>query len=150
MTTFATNTDLKEYEAQIDEYGIQDFSAMHTKTYNDILRLLRIEWWPRVSNQSPNTRYFSTASLEMEASKLTNSQFTRAAVFHVLGYYIFPALTQRGPDEDRFSIQEQYYKTRFREELDLVLQDGVEYDFDGSGTVTDSEKQAAHFNRLVR
>jgi hypothetical protein len=86
----------------------------------------------------------------MEASKLTNSQFTRSAVFHVLGYYIFPALTQRGPDEDRFSIQEQYYKTRFREELDLVLQDGVEYDFDGSGTVTDSEKQAAHFNRLVR
>ena len=150
MTTFATNTDLKEYEAQIDEYGIQDFGTMHTKTYDDILRLLRIEWWPRVSNQAPNTRYFSTADLEMDATKLQSAQFKRAAVFHVLGYYIFPALTQRGPEEDRFSIQEQYYKARFREEFDLVLQDGIQYDFDGDGSISDSEQQSAHFNRLVR
>jgi predicted SprT family Zn-dependent metalloprotease len=150
MSTFATDSNLKEYEAQIDEYGITDFSAMHTKTYNDILRLLRIEWWPRVSKSSPNTRYFNTADIEMDPSKLTNSQFVRAAVFHTLGYYIFAQLTQHGPDEDRFSVLEQYYKSRFREEFDLVLQDGIEYDFDGDGTVIDSEKQSVHYNRLVR
>jgi hypothetical protein len=43
-----------------------------------------------------------------------------------------------------------FYKSKFREEFDFILQDGVKYDFDGDGTVQDSEQQAQHFNRLVR
>ena len=150
MSTFATDSNLKEYEANINEFGIQDFSAMHTKTYNDILRLLRIEWWPRVNSTYHANRHFNSAGLEMDATKLTASQFQRAAVFHTLGYYIFPQLTQHGPEEDRYSILETYYKNKFREEFDLILADGIEYDYDGSGSVANSEKHTAHFNRLVR
>jgi hypothetical protein len=44
----------------------------------------------------------------------------------------------------------EYYRARFKEEIELVLRDGPEYDFDNDGTVEDSEKQPVHFGRLVR
>ena len=149
MAVFATDTDLKEYEANIDEFGIQAFSAMHTKTYNDILRHLRVEWWPRVSAQR-EYRIAALNTLEMDATKLTATQFVRSAVFHTLGYYIFTALSQHGAEPDRFHMLMEYYKTRFREEFNLVLADGIEYDWDAGGTISDSEKQTTHYNRLVR
>ena len=43
-----------------------------------------------------------------------------------------------------------FYKNKFREEFDLVLADGIEYDYDGDGTVDEVEKQTTHYNRLVR
>jgi len=148
MANYTTDADLLEYEPQIKEYGILEFSAMHTKTTIDIQRHLRIEWWPRVSRSSG--RYFSTTNTEMDITKLTDSQFKRCAVYHCLSYYILPKLTQHTAEPDRFRMMIDFYKARFRDELDMVLQDGVEYDQDASGTVTDSEKQTTHYNRLVR
>lgn len=43
-----------------------------------------------------------------------------------------------------------FYKSKWQEEIDFVLQDGVKYDFDGDGTVEDNEQQPVHYNRLVR
>jgi len=150
MSNYSTDTDVLEYEPQIKEFGIIDFSAYHAKTTQDIQRLLRIEWWPRVSRNYSSSRYFNATDIEMDATKLTATQFTRAAVFHVLAYYILPQLTQHSPERDRFREMIDFYKAKFREEFNLVLQDGIEYDADQDGTVTDSEKQPEHFNRLVR
>jgi len=150
MSNYSTDADVLEYEPQIKEYGIIDFSSYHAKTTADIQRLLRIEWWPRVSRTQTASQYFRTTDLEMDNTKLQAAQFTRVAVFHVLAYYILPQLTQHGVERDRFREMIDFYKARFREELDLVLQDGVEYDFDSSGTVENTEKQPEHFNRLVR
>ena len=86
----------------------------------------------------------------MVNSKLTAAQFTRAAVYHTLAYYILPQLTQHSAEPDRFRMMIDFYKSKFREEFDFILQDGVKYDFDGDGTVQDSDQQAQHFNRLVR
>ena len=47
MATFAADSDLLEYEPDIASFGIQQFTELHEKTYDDIIRLLRIEWWPR-------------------------------------------------------------------------------------------------------
>ena len=71
----------------------------------------------------------------MDNTKLQSAQFTRAAVFHVLAYYILPQLTQHGIERDRFREMIDFYKARFREELDLVLQDGVEYDSTAAGSI---------------
>ena len=84
MSNYSTDANVLEYEPQIKEYGILDFTDDHTKTTADIQRYLRIHWWPRVSRTQ--VRYFNT-SVEMDNTKLSASQFTRAAVFHVLAYY---------------------------------------------------------------
>ena len=139
MANYTTDADLLEYEPQLKEYGIIDFSAEHTKTTADVQRHLRIEWWPRTRRTS-----------ELDTTLLTDSQFKRCAVYHCLSFYILPKLTQHTAEPDRFRMMIDFYKGRFRDELDMVLQDGVEYDWDSSGVVSDSEKQPEHFNRLVR
>ena len=150
MSNYITDADILEYEPTIKEYGIIDFSVAHSKTTADIQRHLRIEWWPRVRRAKDYSNYFSTTDLEMNNSKLTASQFKTAAVYHCLAYYILPQLTQHMADPDRFRMMIDFYKARFREELDYVLADGIKYDWDGDGTVEASEEQPQHFNRLVR
>ena len=147
MSNYATDNDVLEYEPQLKEYGIIDFSDGLTKSTADIKRLLRIHWWPRVS-RSYNTLRSTTT--EMDDTKLTASQFTRAAVFHVIGYYIAPQLTQFSAEPDKFTVMIDFYKAKFQEEFDLILGDGVEYDFNADGSISASEKETAHYNRLVR
>mgnify|MGYP003141543632 FL=1 len=69
--------------------------------------------------------------------------------------YIYPILTKwRDPDtgegKDTFQVQIDFYRDRYEEEFQAILRDGVEYDEDGGGTVSDSEKEALHYLRLVR
>jgi len=148
MANFAQDSDLLEYEPEITNYGIQSFADLHVKTTQDILRKLRIEWWPRATYG----RYDITTGTytEMDNNLLTYSQFTKAAVYHVLAEYVYPRLSTFSPDGDVFREKMMYYKEKFSIEFKEILQDGVEYDYDSSGTIEDSEKQAQHFNRLVR
>ena len=135
-----TESDVTEYQPDILDYGIQDFDESFTKTEADIHRLLRIKWWPVRSGSYYN----------MEISKLDETQFTRAAVFHCLAYYLTPKLTKFDPDSDKFNEMMAFYKERFNEEFDLVLEGGVYYDTDGDGTFEESEKVVTHTGRLIR
>ncbi len=150
MSNYSTDADILEYEPQIKDYGIIDFTDYHSKTTADIQRHLRIEWWPRVKRSSLTSKYFSTTDVEMNNTKLQAAQFKVAAVYHILAYYILPQLTQHSSEPDRFRMMIDFYKGKFREEFDLILQDGVKYDWDGDGTIQDTEEQPQHFNRLVR
>ena len=150
MSNYTTDADILEYEPTIKEFGIIDFTDFHSKTTADIQRLLRIRWWPRVSKASTSSRYFNSTNLEMDNTKLDSAQLKRAAVYHCLAYYILPKLTQHTAEPDRFRMMLDFYRSRFQEEFDFVLEDGVKYDFDGDGTVEDHEEQPVHFGRLVR
>lgn len=148
MANYSSDSDLLEYEPQITEYGIPSFSDLHTKTTADIQRDLRIQWWPR----STYGRYDITSGTytEMDTNLLLEAQFTRAAVYHVLGYYIFPRLSTFSTDGDIFREKMKYYRTMYSEEITKLMQDGIKYDYDSSGTIEASEKQPTHFGRLVR
>ena len=149
MAQFATDTDLLEYVPDIKKYGIQEFLTEHEKTYDDIIRLLNIKWWPTTRFSQYDVSVLGGSS-KLSPSRLNSSQFTRAAVYHVLAYHIYPKLSTFDPDGDAFREQLTFYKGRFEEEFNLILQDGVHYDLDSSGTFTDSEKQAFYRGRLVR
>ena len=91
----------------------------------------------------------------MDSSKLTDSQWTQSVVYLCLWKYIYPQLTKwRDPDtgegKDSFQVQIDFYRERYEEEFQAILRDGVEYDEDGGGTISDSEKEPIHFLRLVR
>ena len=147
--TMATDNDVLEYMPDLYDYGIQDFSEYHEKTRQDIFRLLRIRWWPTQRLDRFDIKVLNN-NVEMDETLLTETQFTRSAVFHVLAYYILPQLSKFEADGDRFREMMDYFKSRFEEEFDYVLRDGVEYDLDDDGTITDSEKAPQQFLRLVR
>ncbi len=149
MATFAADSDLLEYEPDIASFGIQQFSELHEKTYDDIIRLLRIEWWPRADYGRYDLSIVSGRPT-MNEDLVLKAQFIRAACYHVLAFYIYPRLSTFDPQGDVFREKMAYYKEKFRDEFDLCLREGVKYDFDSSGTITDSEDDPVHFNRLVR
>lgn len=149
MATFATDNDLLQYVPDIKKYGIQDFGVEHEKTYDDLIRLLNIKWWPTTGFSKYDISIIGTGD-KLSPSKLNPSQFTRAAVYHVLAYYIYPKLSTFDPAGDSFREQLNFYKGKFEEEFELILRDGVHYDLDSSGTYEDSEKQTFYNGRLIR
>jgi hypothetical protein len=150
MPQFATDTDLLEYEPQIKDYGIQDFSELHEKTYDDIIRLLNIKWWPTANYGTYDVSVVGTQTERLSPSKLDSNQFTRLAVFKVLGDWIYPRLSAFDPDGDAFREKMMYYRDKAAEEMDLILQVGVSYDIDSSGSYEDNEKQSFYHGRLIR
>ena len=148
MANYSADSDLEQYEPDIKNYGIQDFSDLHALSTADIKRDILIEWWPRAGYG----RYdITTGSIaEMEDSLLQDSQWTRAAVYHVLGHYVYPRLSTFDPAGDVFREKMLYYRQEYKTEFDKILREGVKYDYDSSGTITTSEKKPTHFNRLVR
>ena len=89
-------------------------------------------------------------AIEPDEDLYTASQLSRACVYNALGYHIYPKLSRFEPDLDVFERKMEFYRQEYERELDLVLRDGVEYDRDSSGTITDTEKTATHFLRLKR
>ena len=148
----STDDNLIEYQADILEYGIDDFDSYHAKAREDILRRLRDEWWVRSRNMTNFDISRSLPSLEMDSDRLTESQFTRCAVYRVLSEYALPQLTKwnASGDEDKFQVMMMHYRKKYDEEFNSVLRDGVEYDFNNDDTVSQSEKQPFHTRRLVR
>lgn len=135
---FSTDTDLQNLVPDILQLGIDSFTAEHTKAQNDIIRDLRIEWWEKKGLKG-----------ELDSSLLTDSQFTTCASYLVLWKYALPQLTN-WVDGDRFQNMITFYKSRYGEELESILRDGVEYDTDDDGTVTELEKKSIHSGRLSR
>lgn len=146
---FATISDIQQYEPDVLNYGIQNFDDALTKAQADVERFLRINWWPTMQVGKYDITVVGV-NLEMDANKLTASQFTRATVYCALGYYIYPRLSKFEPEMDVFQMKLDYYKKMYAEEIDLVIRDGVEYDLDSSGTITDAERSPTYFLRLKR
>ena len=148
MANFTTDSDIEQYEPDIKNYGIQDFSDLHALSTADVKRDIEIEWWPRANFGRYDITTNSVSS--MEDSLLQDSQWTRAAVYHVLGHYIYPRLSTFSPDGDVFREKLAFYRQEYKTEFDKILRLGVKYDYDSSGDITASEKAPTHFNRLVR
>jgi hypothetical protein len=149
VATFATINDIQEYEPDILNYGLPSFDDALNKAQADVERYLRIHWWPTMQIGKYDITIIGTYS-EMDATKLTDSQLTRATVYCALGYYIYPRLSKFEPEMDVFQIKLDYYKKAYAEEIGLVIRDGVEYDLDNDNVVSDAEKVPNYFLRLKR
>lgn len=135
---YSKDSDLKLILPDILDFGIIAFTDEHAKAEADINRELRINWWTRTGKTG-----------EMDTSLLTVTQFTTASAFLVLWKYALPQLTN-WVSGDRFMNQIDYYKDRYNEEMERIFADGVEYDFNDDGVVSESEKNITLSARLVR
>ena len=135
---FSTDSDLEAIVPDILSLGIDSFAGEHALAQADIERHLRSKWYPKLQLAS-----------EMDASLLTESQWTKTASYLVLWKYALPKLTN-WVDGDRFQNMIDFYKSRYAEELESVLQDGVEYDANDDNVVTEEEKRPINHGRLYR
>jgi len=150
MATLLTIADIQDYEPDILNYGIPDFDAEITKAQNDVFRDLRIRWWPTQQIGLYDLKYLASGQVEPDEDMYNASQLTRAAVYNCLGFHIYPKLAKFDADQDIFERKMEFYRKDYEREMDLVLRDGVEYDHDSSGNITDAEKEPTHYLRLKR
>lgn len=148
--TLATITDLQDYEPDILDFGIPDFDSEITKAQADVFRDLRIRWWPTMVNGLYDIKYLANNALEPDEDLFTASQLTRACVYNALGFHIYPKLSTFTPENDIFERKMEHYRKEYEREIDLVIRDGLEYDADSSGTVTDTEREPTYYLRLKR
>ena len=150
MATLLTISDIQEYEPDILNFGVPEFSKEITRAQNDVFRDLRVKWWPTQTIGLYDLTRIGGGNTEPDEDLYTASQLTRAAVYQCLGYHIYPTLSKFEPDQDIFERKMLFYREEYNREFDLVLRDGVEYDLDSSGTVDDTEREATSFLRLKR
>jgi len=86
-------------------------------------------------------------------SKEISKKFKRAGVYLFLGKFLCPALAKFRPEteKDRFERMSEHYMSQYNVEFQKILEDGVEYDSDDSGTISVAERENLHgYNRLQR
>jgi len=145
----ATIADVLEYEPNIQEYGIFDWDDALAKGKEDVLRELRITWWPTMQIGKFDITIIGL-NVEMDENKLDPAQLKRAHVYRTLAYYVFPRLSKFEPEMDVFQMQMEHYKNLWNEEIDLCIKDGIHYDIDSDGNFSDTEKESNYFGRLRR
>ena len=148
--------DVTEYQPDAFGFGIASTDTEATnffaQTTNDILRQLRIEWWP-VYKTNVYTDITVLGTNEMENTKVNLDQFERAGVYLFLGRFLCPALTKFRPEteKDRFERMAEHYMSEYNKEFDSILEDGVEYDATSDGTIQVNEREPLHgYRRLNR
>ena len=148
--------DVTKYQPDAFGFGIASTDTEATnffaQTTNDILRQLRIEWWP-VYKTNVYTDITVLGTNEMENTKVNLDQFERAGVYLFLGRFLCPALTKFRPEteKDRFERMAEHYISEYNKEFDAILEDGVEYDTTGDGNIVKNEREPLHgTRRLVR
>ena len=161
MTNFTganviTTSDVTKYQPDAFDFGISTTATETTnflaQTTNDILRNLRIKWWP-VYKTNVFTDITVLGSVEMDNTKVNLDQFERAGVYLFLSRFYLPALTKFRPeaDKDRFERMIEFYSSAYVKEFQSILEDGVEYDSDDGGSISTSEKESLHgYKRLTR
>ena len=148
--------DVTKYQPDAFDFGIASGATEATnffaQTTNDILRQLRVEWWPVYkTNIFTDITVLNTA--EMVNTKVNLDQFERAGVYLFLGRFFLPALSKfRAENEkDRFERMAEYYMSQYNIEWRMILEDGVEYDVDADGTIVSNEREPLHgYRRLTR
>ena len=151
-----TAADVTKYQPDAFDFGIASTDTEATnffaQTTNDILRRLRIEWWS-VYKTNVYTDITVLNTNEMDDTKVNLDQFERAGVYLFLGRFLCPALSKFRPEteKDRFERMAEHYMSEYNKEWDSILEDGVEYDSTGDGTIVKNEREPLHGSgRLVR
>jgi hypothetical protein len=136
---FANNTNLQEYAPEVFEQGVDDWSDELAKAQVDVTNMIQFKWWNKFYERS-----------NFNSSKLVDSQWTKTTVYQALYAYILPKLSTFRPEGDPFREQLTFYKDRFAEEWELQFGIGIQYDFEGDGTIDDGDVKQVSQTRLYR
>ena len=145
MTTYATLSDLLEVDPTIQDYGVLDYEAELAKSQADVIRLLRVRWWPTFRKNAGLGDY-----AQMDDANLDSTQWTSATVYHCLAHHIGPKLSKFEEVPDRFRNQMDYYGQRFEGEFDLCTREGIRYQLDDNPAWSEAERASDTTLRLRR
>jgi len=149
MAAFATNAQLVEVLPTIINHGITDFTSDLAEAEKDVKRYLEVNWYNKTYSGGYN-QVGSAVGSAYDASLLTEAQWRRATIFRALSTHILPSLSPFTVGGDTFREMITFYKSRFNEEMDMEMAQGVEYDADDDGTISKGEVHRQRADRVYR
>lgn len=143
--TYCTDEDLVSYRPNILNLGVANWNSQRTVAYEIINRVLEARWYRAAAEEQSvdwRTTLFDPTLVETNLLK-------RLEVFKALELaYMY--LKKDSQDADGFARLENDFRARYNEELDSILSIGISYDWDKSGTITDTEKYIVSSRRQHR
>jgi hypothetical protein len=147
--TFATIDDLLEVDPNIQDYGVLDFEAALASAEQDLVKLLKIRWWPSfIKDQTFPSGV--TRPYILNSDLLNPSQWTQTTCYLALAHYIFPKMSKFESDTDSFQHKMEYFAQRAETTLDMEIRSGVQYDIDQDDQFSTTETQPVTSLRLIR
>jgi hypothetical protein len=147
---FCTIEDLEKVRPNIRSLGIPDDKLEQFISESDdiITRVLTSRWYRPVAERygvDPRETLFDVdLLLESEA------ELTRLGCYKTLELMYLHAANDT-PEEDGFSRASKTFEKKFKDELDAVLEAGLSYDWDESGSIAlAEERQIEEEDRLYR
>lgn len=146
-TPFCQELDLVEERPGIMGYGVSSWDGKINEATDLVLRDLDYNWY-RGAAEGFGVDW---RTYPMDVDLLYSSQhIKRLAVYKTLEL-IYRFLRKDAPvDQDAFEPQMKMYTKLYNDELKIVCQYGVDYDWDSSGGISDEEEKTQGQRRLTR
>lgn len=145
---FATIEDLLAVDETLQDYGILEWDTELTKAEADVVKILKVRWWPTFIKSQDRT--LDAEAYSINTNLLDPTQWTEVTCYYALAFYILPKLSKFEAEADRFRNMMEYYSQRFDALMDLEMRSGVRYDVNADDQFETSETTATASLRLVR
>lgn len=147
MADYCTNDDLVSLRPNILLLGVADWGTEITEATTMINRAIETRWYRQACREySLDYReYAFDADLLLNAAE----QLTRLCTYKAL-QLAYQKLQKDSPEADAFERQAKNYSKLYTTELADVLAQGLDYDWDDSGAIGDTEKRMPSMRRLKR
>jgi len=134
MANYTVNGDLFEVRPQLEAQNVS-FTDQHDESTRVINRTLESKWY----FGDAKDRGIDPRNVRFDPDLMLNSaiQIKKLATFLALKLIYERFIT--GFDDEVNQMLMQMYEKRYKDELELVLDLGIDYDWDDSGTIDDGE-----------
>jgi hypothetical protein len=158
VISFAEFQDILDADQRVFETneGLTDDVVENTlvrATERILTKVRSTEWWRSYYLKRDNSSIQVVDIPAPDANKVIGRQndFTDLGVAVAMSEYILPKIADFGAADNAEKNKMGYYAQRAEKIFAELIIAGDWYDFDGTGVVTTSEKEAGHFNlRRVR
>jgi hypothetical protein len=147
MASYCTEDDMEKIRPKIMELGVDGWDDQIAEADAIIDRALETRWY----RQSAEEQGIDFRATEFDRTKLLSAvtECTRLGCYKSFELaYLY--LMKDAPESDAFERQAKTFAKLYNEELSEVLGTGLSYDWDGSGTLADTEKLIPVKRRLAR
>lgn len=145
MATYCTDADMVKIRPNILSLGVSDWEDVRGEAYSMINRIITVRWYreaAKIMGYDPNTTAFNPEQVK-------NNCLLRLETYKALEL-AYLHLMKGSQEEDGFERQMEIFRKRYNDELKLIFDIGVDYDWSGNDIVDDDEKYIRAPRRLKR
>jgi len=151
---YIDDTDVEAFIPEITSFEspASDFSTFYEKASEDVLNLIKAEWWPNAVTKHYGNETIDLGPLtpSLDEAHINDAALVNLTCYRAFYQYIMPYLTKDDDDDgDAFPRKAERYERAFTEEWAVVKMLPL-YDFNQDGQFKDVERRGSYSRRVAR